>query len=101
MGGDEEDRENTANVMRKYASQIKNMFIQVTCKSSYPQISSVDFSALSNKVEFPDAAGQGVFKSSMVDTQYIAANNNTHPIPGLDPSLHARYKFLEALARVA
>mmetsp|Transcript_44849 Transcript_44849/g.59558 ORF Transcript_44849/g.59558 Transcript_44849/m.59558 type:complete len:149 (+) Transcript_44849:1069-1515(+) len=98
---DEEDLKNTEDVMRKYAKEIKNIFIQTTSKSSYPQISSVDFSALSNRVEFPDPQGQGVFKSSMVDTQYIAANNNTHPIPGLDPSLHARYKFVEVLARIA
>ena len=98
---DDEDREKTADVMRKYATQIKNMFIQSTCRSTYPQISANDFSALSNRVEFPDAPGQGVFKSSMVDTQYIAANNNTAPMPGLDPSLHVRYKFIEAIARVA
>ena len=87
--------------MRKYAKEIKNIFIQVTSRSSYPQITSIDFSALSNRLELPDQPGQGVFKSSMVDTQYIAANNNTIPIPGLDSSLHCRYKFVEVLARIA
>lgn len=33
---DEEDRANTSDVMRKYAAEIKNMFIQLTSKNSYP-----------------------------------------------------------------
>lgn len=54
---DEEDREATAEVMLKYADLIKNVFIQIACRSSFPQIGWIDFSAFSNKVELPDARG--------------------------------------------
>ena len=37
----------------------------------------------------------------MVDNHYIASNNNPHPIPKHDPSILARYKFVEVLARIA
>ena len=98
---DEEDREATAAVMLKYAVEIKNLFIQIASRSSFPQIGWIDFSAFSNKVELPDARGQGAFGASQVDTQFIAANNGTHPVPGMDPSILMRYKFVEILARIA
>ena len=37
----------------------------------------------------------------MVDTNYIAANQNNVPIPGLDPNILCRYKWVEVLARIA
>lgn len=40
---DEEDYEKTADVMRKYAKEIKNIFIAIASRSSFPQIGFMDF----------------------------------------------------------
>lgn len=61
----------------------------------------MDFSNFSNKVELPDGRGQGTFAASQIDTQFIAANNGTVPVPTMDPSILMRYKFVEVLARCA
>ena len=98
---DEEDRAKTADVMRKYAADIKNIFIQLASRSTFPQVGFMDFGAFSAKVGLPDEKGQGNFAPSQVDTQFIAVNNNTVPVPGMDPSCLMRYKFMEILARVS
>ena len=41
---DDEDRAKTADVMRKYATVIKNIFIALASRSSFPQIGWLDFS---------------------------------------------------------
>ena len=51
---DPDEAKETADVLRKYAKEIKNIFIQLISKSSYPQIGVNDFTAFSNKIEFPD-----------------------------------------------
>lgn len=98
---DEDDLAKTHDVMRKYAKEIKNIFIQLASRSSFPQLGWIDFSVFSNKVELPDPKGQGSFGASQIDTQYIAANNGTHAVQFMDPSILMRYKFVEIIARIA
>ena len=40
---DDEDRAKTADVMRKYATDIKNIFIQLASRSTFPQVGFMDF----------------------------------------------------------
>ena len=63
---DEKDRENTADVMRKYAKELKNAYIMLACRSSFPQIGSNDFNAFAAKVGLPDERGQGAFSEAQV-----------------------------------
>ena len=58
---DEEDLEATANVMRKYAREIKNIYIQAASHGSFPQIGWIDFTAFSAKCRLADEKGEGNF----------------------------------------
>lgn len=65
---DENERAETHDVIKKYAKEIKNIFIQLASRSSFPQIGWIDFSTFSNKTELPDAKGAGTFVASQIDT---------------------------------
>ena len=70
-------------------------------RSAFPQVGWNDFSAFSNKVAIPDEKGKGTFFAGQVDIQFNAVNNGTVPVPGMDPSILMRYKFVEIIARIA
>jgi len=61
----------------------------------------MDFGAFSNQVQLPDERGTGTFAASQIDTQFIAANNGTVAMAGMDVNILARYKFVEIIARIA
>ena len=88
-------------MLRKYSREIKNIFIQLASRSTFPQVGWNDFSAFSNKVNIPDEKGKGNFFAGQVDIQFNAVNNGTVPVPGMDPSILMRYKFVEIIARIA
>ena len=47
---DSEEVHNLYAVILKYAVEIKNIFIQLASRSSFPQLGFMDFATFSNKV---------------------------------------------------
>ena len=52
-------------------------------------------------MNIPDEKGKGTFFAGQVDIQFNAVNNGTVAVPGMDPSILMRYKFVEIIARIA
>ena len=92
----EDDKADTEEVLRKYYSPLKDVFIYIASQSSWPNIGQLDFCDLANKAKFLDH----FVNISSCDRSFIAANlkveGSTAPSNGLK-----RFEFLEILVRLA
>ena len=96
---DDEERELLIEECKNFAGPIKNIWIQLAAKSSFPQVGPLDILNFATAVGIIDKN----FTSGFLDNCFVAAINKPEAkkIKGLDGKLLMRYNFLELLCRVA
>ena len=92
----EEDRADTEEVLKKYFSQLKTVFLHLASSSMWPNIGTLDFCEFAGRSKIIDNA----VNISAVDRCFIGATlkveNSLAPCNGL-----RRFEFLEILVRLA
>ena len=96
----DEQLDELCDMIRKYAKELKNLYIMVASRSKYPQVSELDFSQWAKESHVIDSKET----QTAVDLAFTAVTRQQEgekEIPGRDAQSLMRYKFLELLVRVS
>ena len=97
---DEDDLLKVKQLIVKHYAALKDVFVSLAARSSWPVISSQEYSSFVQKCKIPDKVVNG----ACIDRAFIATNVKAREgtdIPGKPGYALCRFEFLEIVVRLA
>ena len=95
---DEGERKETEDKMKKYFPILKDIFINLAARSSWPNIGSLDMCDFATKAKIVDNVNVNI---SAVDRTFIAANLKVEASGSAPSNGLKRFEFLEMIVRLS